>query len=210
MLGRLAGPRQYSKRVVKLRNLCKEATITIPPSLYVKHKTDDELAEALEALLEKHGLSADSGGCVGSSALSPHHASRQSVRLAAVAPKAIVPPSWSRIVLAGARSANDNPCRFPGAGCLVTRFSAGSCGVDCSNCLLCCLPGLAARAGKEEVAKVKRKLALQRDLDGIDTSNIIFEGGRRRRQAAAAPVNYRWARQHSEACGDRLAMRAGV
>lgn len=38
---------------------------------------------------------------------------------------------------------------------------------------------------------MKRKLAIQRDLEGIDTSNIIMEGGRRSRQAAAAPVNYK-------------------
>lgn len=56
-----SGPRQYSKRVEKLRTLCKQATITIPPTLYVKNKSDDELAAALEALLEKHGLSAGSG-----------------------------------------------------------------------------------------------------------------------------------------------------
>lgn len=56
------GPRQYSKRVVKLRNLCKEATITVPPTLYVKNKTDADLEAALEALLEKHGLSVDAGG----------------------------------------------------------------------------------------------------------------------------------------------------
>ena len=57
-----AGPRQYSKRVVALRKLCKEATITVAPSLYVKNKSDADLEAALEALLEKHGLSANAGG----------------------------------------------------------------------------------------------------------------------------------------------------
>lgn len=56
-----AGPRQYSKCVEKLRTLCKQATITIPPTLYVKNKSDGELTAALEALLAKHGLSAGSG-----------------------------------------------------------------------------------------------------------------------------------------------------
>lgn len=57
----LAAPRQYSKLVEKLRALCKSATITIPPSLY-KNKDNSSLEEALEALLQKHGLNADSGG----------------------------------------------------------------------------------------------------------------------------------------------------
>ena len=55
------GARQYSKHVEKLRTLCKHATITIPPTLYVKNKGDGELTAALEALLDKHGLSAGSG-----------------------------------------------------------------------------------------------------------------------------------------------------
>ena len=58
-----AGPRQYSRKVEKLRSICKAATITIPPSLYVKNKGEDELAAALEALLEKHDLDINSGGC---------------------------------------------------------------------------------------------------------------------------------------------------
>ena len=57
-----AGPRQYSRKVEKLRGICKAATITIPPSLYVKNKGDDELAAALEALLEKHELDGNAGG----------------------------------------------------------------------------------------------------------------------------------------------------
>lgn len=57
-----AGPRQYSRAVEKLRGVCKAATITIPPNIYVKHKTDEELQAALQALLDKHGLDAHSGG----------------------------------------------------------------------------------------------------------------------------------------------------
>ena len=55
------GPRQYSKHVEKLRTLCKQATITIPPTLYVKNKSDGERTAALEALRDKHGLSSGSG-----------------------------------------------------------------------------------------------------------------------------------------------------
>lgn len=55
------GPRQFGKDVEKLRGICRQATIPIPPSLYVKNKSDAELALALEALLSKHDLSSSSG-----------------------------------------------------------------------------------------------------------------------------------------------------
>ncbi|PSC69587.1 glutamic acid-rich [Micractinium conductrix] len=98
-----SGPRQYSKQVEKLRSICKAATITIPPNLYIKHRDDEAgMRAALEALLDKHGLD---GG-----------------------------------------------------------------------------------AGEREISKARAALQVQRDLDGIDTSNII-EGGRRRR--GAAPVSYK-------------------
>ncbi|PRW59758.1 ferrous iron transporter A [Chlorella sorokiniana] len=97
-----SGPRQYGKRVEKLRSVCRAATITIPPSLYSRNKEEGALEAALEELLAKHGLDADSG--------------------------------------------------------------------------------------ERAIAQVKSKLTIQRDLDGIDTSNII-EGGRRRR--GAAPVSYK-------------------
>lgn len=47
---------------------------------------------------------------------------------------------------------------------------------------------LTVDAGPNEIAKVKSKLQIQRDLDGIDTTNIL-EGGRRHR--GAATVSYR-------------------
>lgn len=43
-------------------------------------------------------------------------------------------------------------------------------------------------AGERDIQKAKSKLQVQRDLDGIDSSNII-QGGRGRR--AAAPVSYK-------------------
>jgi len=55
------GPRQYGKRVEKLRSVCRAATITIPPTLYVRNKGEGALEAALEELLAKHGLDADSG-----------------------------------------------------------------------------------------------------------------------------------------------------
>jgi hypothetical protein len=97
-----ASARTYSKKVDRMRSLCRQATITIPPNIYVKNKTDKELEAAFEALLEKNGLSAD--------------------------------------------------------------------------------------AGANEVAKVKAQLQIQRDLDGIDTSNIISDGRRARRGGA---TNYK-------------------
>lgn len=63
-----AGPRQYSKRVEKMRSVCKAATITIPPSLYSRNKEEGALEAALEELLAKHGLDADSGAAVGAAA----------------------------------------------------------------------------------------------------------------------------------------------
>lgn len=90
-----AGPRMYSARVNRLRTLCKSATITIPPNIYSKNKTDDELAEALEKLLDKNGLRPN--------------------------------------------------------------------------------------ASSHDIARVKARIQLERDLDGIDTSNIITEGRRTRR-----------------------------
>ena len=58
---RPAGPRQYSRTVEKLRSICRAATITIAPTVYVKNKSDAEMQAALEALLDKHGLDVHSG-----------------------------------------------------------------------------------------------------------------------------------------------------
>ncbi len=41
--------------------MCRAATITIPPTLYVRNKGEGALEAALEELLAKHGLDADSG-----------------------------------------------------------------------------------------------------------------------------------------------------
>ena len=103
------GPRVYSKRVDKLRALCRQATIGIPPNVYVKNKTDEELAAAILALLDKQDL---------------HE-----------------------------------------------------------------------RSSATDVARAKHNLQLQRDLEGIDTSNIL-EGGRRARRGA--PTSYKYVD-----CGDR-------
>lgn len=46
--------------------------------------------------------------------------------------------------------------------------------------------GLDEKPGKAAIMEVKEKLQLQRDLDGIDTSNIIEDGPRSRRRQAAA------------------------
>lgn len=45
-----------SAGVQELQGILRRATIPIPPSLYVKHKSDSDLEQALEQLLSKHGL----------------------------------------------------------------------------------------------------------------------------------------------------------
>lgn len=49
-----------SKSISKAKKVLKEASIRIPPNIYKKNKTLVELESALEALLEKHGLSFNS------------------------------------------------------------------------------------------------------------------------------------------------------
>ena len=49
--------------------------------------------------------------------------------------------------------------------------------------------GVDAAAGEREIARAKVRLQTQRDLDGIDSSNIIT-GGRQRR-GGGAPVSYK-------------------
>lgn len=94
----------------RLVAVCRAATITIPPNVYVKNKDDNSLAAALKDLLGKHGL--------------------------------------------------------------------------------------APNADDGAIQKVKKKLTVARDLDGIDTSNIIETSGRPRRgAAAAAAVNIKPARK---------------
>lgn len=53
--------------------------------------------------------------------------------------------------------------------------------------------GLSADAGERAIAKVRAQLERQRELEGIDLSNIIEEedGGRGGRRRAAARVDYR-------------------
>ncbi|KAL6766278.1 hypothetical protein ACKKBG_A35390 [Auxenochlorella protothecoides x Auxenochlorella symbiontica] len=53
--------RQLSSATLRLREMCKRATIGIAPSIYVQNKTDAGLQEALVNLLTKHGLSKSSG-----------------------------------------------------------------------------------------------------------------------------------------------------
>lgn len=92
--------REFSARFVRMRNICKAATITVPISLYRKENTDEDMEKGILELLKKNGL-------------------------------------------------NEKP-------------------------------------GKAAIMEVKEKLQLQRDLDGIDTSNIIEDGPRSRRRQATA------------------------
>ena len=52
--------------------------------------------------------------------------------------------------------------------------------------------GLSEDSGERAIAKVRAKLDTERELEGIDLSNIIDEeGGRGGRRRAAARVDYR-------------------
>ena len=97
-----SAPRVFTKKVERMRTLCRQATITIAPNIYSKFKSDAELEAAFVALLSKNGLSPN--------------------------------------------------------------------------------------ASPTDVATVKHQLQLQRELEGIDTSNIISEGRRNRSRPA---TNYR-------------------
>eukprot|EP00884_Botryococcus_braunii_P017966 jgi/Botrbrau1/4853/Bobra.0032s0014.1 len=99
-----AGKSERSAAVQKLQGILRKATISIPPALYVKHKSDADLEEALEDLLAKHGL----------------HRS----------------------------------------------------------------------ADPRQIERVKKKVQLNRDLEGIDPSNILEDIGRGARRAATRGVNY--------------------
>ncbi|GFR49554.1 hypothetical protein Agub_g11600, partial [Astrephomene gubernaculifera] len=62
--------------------------------------------------------------------------------------------------------------------------------------------GLNARSGEKEISQVRRQLERDRDLEGIDTSNIISLGGGRPRRAAAASVNFRKMFKHADTDSD--------
>lgn len=155
----------YGRKVEKLRGVCKAATITIPPNLYSKHKGDEGALEgALQALLAKHGLSADSGGwgrgCGGWGTVR-----RGSAGFTA----GTACRCWHRGELCPARWQPSSPASAPRSA--------------------------PPRAGRDEIAAAKQKLVLARDLDGIDTSNIIQDGGRRPRRGAA-PASFKPAVAH--------------
>lgn len=163
-----AGPRLYGKCVEKLRSVCRAATITIPPSLYSRNKEEGALEAALEELLAKHGLDADSG------------ASAAAVLCCVAAIGPLLSCGRCSVCLADGRD-----------GCgmhseLAITWSSCRCTPPHSTC--CTHPSPSVHAGERAIAQVKSKLTIQRDLDGIDTSNII-EGGRRRR--GAATVSYK-------------------
>lgn len=50
-----AGTKQNSKAVEKMKKICKQAGIKVPPNIY-RGKTGIALEEAFDALLEKHDL----------------------------------------------------------------------------------------------------------------------------------------------------------
>ena len=55
-----SGSKQNSKAVEKMKKICKQAGIKIPPNIY-RGKARAALEEAFDALLEKHDLTQHSG-----------------------------------------------------------------------------------------------------------------------------------------------------
>jgi hypothetical protein len=51
--------------------------------------------------------------------------------------------------------------------------------------------GLNAHSDPKYIQKVKKKIELERDMDGIDMSNILDEVGGRGRRRAAAKVDFK-------------------
>lgn len=51
----------HGSKVLNLQSICKRATIKIPPNTYRGDPSEQELADRIEALLDKHGLSRKAG-----------------------------------------------------------------------------------------------------------------------------------------------------
>ncbi len=49
--------KEYGREVQKMKRICKSASITIPPSVYTRVSKEQDVADRLKALLQKHGLS---------------------------------------------------------------------------------------------------------------------------------------------------------
>lgn len=48
--------KSYTKRFVRMREMCKRASITIPPNLYRDTEDDEDLEKRILMLMEKNGL----------------------------------------------------------------------------------------------------------------------------------------------------------
>ena len=57
---RFAAAKESGSKVQKLKRVCKAATIAIPPSVYTRVTSEEDVIQRLEDLLSKHGLAKDS------------------------------------------------------------------------------------------------------------------------------------------------------
>ena len=55
-----AAAKEYGPKVQRLKRICKAATITIPPSVYARVTSEQDVVTRLKDLLSKHGLAKDS------------------------------------------------------------------------------------------------------------------------------------------------------
>ena len=55
-----AAAKEYGPKVQRLKRVCKAATIIVPPSVYARVTSEQDVVTRLKDLLSKHGLAKDS------------------------------------------------------------------------------------------------------------------------------------------------------
>ena len=56
----LAAAKEYGSKVQKLKRVCKAATIAVPPSVYTRVTSEQDVIQRLKDLLSRYGLAKDS------------------------------------------------------------------------------------------------------------------------------------------------------
>lgn len=85
---------------------------------------------------------------------------------------------------------------------LYSKHKGDDAGLQAALAELLDKEGLSTRSSADEVAKVRERLELARDMDGIDASNIVEGSGRRARRGVAFAVQPRYAAPASSSGDD--------